>query len=125
MLPQFVLDALKKHRAQQDEIRLQAGPTWQEHNLVFTTDTGGFVEGTHLNRRFKQLLKEAGLPDMRFHDLRHSAATILLGKGVHPKLVQELLGHSQMSITRDRYSHVLPSMQRDMMKGLDDLYKEI
>ena len=125
MLPQFVLDALKKHRAQQDEIRLQAGPTWQEHNLVFTTDTGGFVEGTHLNRRFKQLLKEAGLPDMRFHDLRHSAATILLGKGVHPKLVQELLGHSQMSITMDRYSHVLPSMQRDMMKGLDDLYKEI
>ena len=125
MLPRFVLDVLKKQRDHQDQLRLQAGSTWQDLNLVFSTDAGNFVEGTDLNRRFKRLLKEAGLPDMRFHDLRHSAATILLGKGVHPKLVQELLGHSQMSITMDRYSHVLPSMQRDMMKGLDDLYKGI
>ena len=125
MLPRFVLDVLKKQRDHQDQLRLQAGSTWQDLNLVFSTDAGNFVEGTDLNRRFKRLLKVAGLPDMRFHDLRHSAATILLGKGVHPKLVQELLGHSQMSITMDRYSHVLPSMQRDMMKGLDDLYKGI
>jgi integrase len=122
MLPQFVLDVLIEHRARQDAIRLKADLTWQDHNLVFSTDAGNFVEGANLDRRFKRLLKEAGLPDMRFHDLRHSAATILLGRGVHPKLVQELLGHSQMSITMDRYSHVLPSMQRDMMKGLDDLY---
>lgn len=123
MLPQFVLDTLKIHLTHSNELQVQAGSTWQNLNLVFSTDTGNFVEGTDLTRRFKRLLKEAGLPDMRFHDLRHSAATILLGRGVHPKLVQELLGHSQMSVTMDRYSHVLPSMQRDMMKGLDDLYE--
>lgn len=59
---------------------------------------------------------------MRFHDLRHSAATILLGMGVSPKLIQELLGHSKISITMDRYSHVLPSMQRDMARKLDSLF---
>ena len=59
---------------------------------------------------------------MRFHDLRHSAATILLTMGAHPKLVQELLGHSQISMTMDTYSHALPSMQRDMMDGLDGFF---
>jgi integrase len=61
---------------------------------------------------------------MGFHDLRHSAATILLGMGVNPKLVQELLGHSQIAVTMDRYSHVLPSMQKGMMGGLDDFFGE-
>ncbi len=59
---------------------------------------------------------------MRFHDLRHSAATILLTMGVHPKVVQELLGHSQISMTMDTYSHVLPSMLRDAMDGLDTMF---
>ena len=61
---------------------------------------------------------------MRFHDLRHSAATILLSMGVHPKQVQELLGHSSITITVDRYSHVLPSMQRDMIDRMDDLFQK-
>jgi integrase len=69
------------------------------------------------------VLKDAGLPDVRFHDLRHSAATILLSMGVHPKVVQEILGHSQISMTLDTYSHVLPSMQQEAMDKLDDLFK--
>ena len=72
--------------------------------------------GTHLNPtrdildQLKALLKQAGLPDMRFHDLRHSSATLLLSAGIHPKVVQEILGHSQISMTMDIYSHVLPTM---------------
>jgi len=63
-----------------------------------------------MNRSFKPLLKRAGLPEIRFHDLRHTAATLLLSRGVHPKLVQELLGHATMTQTMDTYSHVLPGM---------------
>jgi integrase len=59
---------------------------------------------------FKPLLKRAGLPDIRFHDLRHTCATLLLSRGHHPKLVQELLGHASVALTLDRYSHVLPGM---------------
>ncbi len=62
---------------------------------------------------FKPLLKRAGLPDIRFHDLRHTSASLLLAAGVHPKVVPERLGHSQISVTMDIYSHVLPTMQRD------------
>ena len=70
------------------------------------------------------LLKAAGLPRIRFHDLRHSAATILLSMGVHPKVVQELLGHSSISMTIDTYSHILPSMQQEAMHKLDDLFRQ-
>ena len=80
------------------------------------------MERAHLNLWLKQLLKQAGLPDMRFHDLRHSAATILLKMNVNPKQVQELLGHSSIVITMDLYSHVLPDMQRGMMEKLDDFF---
>ena len=70
---------------------------------------------------FKKLLKTADLPDIRFHDLRHSAATLLLGLGVHAKVVQEMLGHTQISMTMDIYSHVLPSMQQDAVSKLNNL----
>jgi integrase len=81
--------------------------------------------GTPLNPNkvtdgFKTLLKKANLPAIRFHDLRHSAATILLSMDVHPKVVQELLGHSQISMTMDIYSHVLPTMQKDAVNKLND-----
>ncbi len=93
-LPQFVLDALKIQRIRQGEMREAAGASWQERDIVFSNDGGGFIEPTDLGRKFKRLLKDASLPDMRFHDLRHSAATILLGMGANPKLVQELLQYS-------------------------------
>jgi len=70
----------------------------------------------------KVLLKKAGLPDIRFHDLRHSAATMLLSMGVHPKVVKEKLGHSEISMTMDTYSHVLPTMQKDAMDRLNDFF---
>jgi integrase len=122
-LPQFVLDALKQHRKRQLERRLNLGEKWQEHDLVFCNTFGGHYGLSVLFKEFKQLLKLAGLPNMRFHDLRHSAATILLLMGVHPKIVQEILGHSNVSITLNVYSHVLPSLQREAMDQLDKRFK--
>jgi integrase len=99
---------------------LQACETWQERGLVFSTAVGTPLNPSKVVDRFKTLLKRAGLPEIRFHDLRHSAATILLSMGVHPKVVQELLGHNQISMTMDIYSHVLPTMQKDAVSKLND-----
>ncbi|HJT55260.1 MAG TPA: site-specific integrase [Ktedonobacteraceae bacterium] len=116
----FALSALKEHRARQLGEKERAGAAWQEHDFVFCTPLG-----THLNPTrdmldlLKAFLKRAGLPDIRFHDLRHSSATLLLSLGVHPKVVQEILGHSQISMTLDIYSHVLPGMHQDAMARLN------
>jgi integrase len=124
ILPRFVLDTLMQHKVDQAKMREKAGLAWQERDIVFSNELGGFTEPTHLNRRFKNLLKKEGLPVIRFHDLRHSAATILLGMNVPGKVVQELLGHSTISTTIDRYSHVLPSMQWEMRDKLDDWFEQ-
>ena len=72
------------------------------------------------NHRFKPLLKRAGLPQTRFHDLRHTCATVLLGRNVNPKIVSEMLGHASIAITLDTYSHVLPNMQSEAAKAMED-----
>ncbi len=124
MLPQFVVDALLLQRERQIQMRLDAGDKWQENDLVFSNMHGTFMaRQDYLYVRFKKLLAKAGLPDMRFHDLRHSAATILLVMGVHPKQVQEILRHSNISITMNRYAHIIPSMQHKLMDDLDTLFK--
>ena len=109
-LPNFVVKALLHHRAQQLEMRLQVGEKWEELGYVFTGLHGGRLNPRYLNK----------LPHMRFHDLRHSAATLLLSMGVHPKVVQEILGHSNIGMTMDTYSHVLPSMHKEAMEKWDD-----
>ena len=120
-LPSFAVEALKQHRLRQRGAKLKAGPAWQDHDYVFCTSIG-----THLNPTrdvldvLKSLLGKAGLPSIRFHDLRHSCATMLLGMKVHPKIVQEILGHSQISMTLDIYSHVLPTMQEEAMHKIDE-----
>ncbi len=119
MIAPFALEALKKHRVSQLEAKLKAGAFWQEYDYVFCTLHGTHLNPNHVVEEFKKLLNRAGLPDIRFHDLRHSAATLLLSLGVHPKVVQELLGHTQISMTMDIYSHVLPGMQQDVMSKLD------
>ncbi len=125
VLPAFAMEALKEHRLLQLEERLRAGELWQDHDLVFSTATGDYINPTStLLKIFKTILKKAGLPDMRFHDLRHSAATLLLSMGVHAKVIQELLGHSQISITMNIYGHVLPSMQQDAMEKMNSLLQK-
>src|SRR5260370_27942104 len=120
MIAPFALEALKEHHVRQLEAKLKAGVSWQEHDYVFCTLHGTQLGANHVVEEFKLLLKQAGLPDIRFHDLRHSAATLLLSLGIHPKVVQELLGHTQISITMDVYSHVLPGMQQDAMGKLNE-----
>ena len=75
-------------------------------------------------REFKRLLRKAGLPDIRFHDLRHTNATLMLGQGTHPKVVQERLGHSQVGITLNTYSHVLPGLGREAVERLGAALQE-
>jgi integrase len=86
---------------------------------VFTNAQGSFYSASTLRKVFRRFLVSIGLPHMRFHDLRHSAATILLIMGVHPKIVQEILGHSQIAMTREVYSHDLPSLQEEVTKQWD------
>jgi integrase len=103
--------ALRTHRKRQLEEKLRLVGLYEDSGLIFTTQTGTPVNPENLVKRsFKPLLREANLPDIRFHDLRHTCATLLLGRGVHPKLVQELLGHATIAMTLDTYSHYLPSM---------------
>lgn len=114
-------EALRSHRAKQAEDKLRLGSLWEDNGLVFPAATGTTTRGTNLlGRHFKPLLKEAGLPAARLHDLRHTCATILLMAGKHPKYVQELLGHANISITLDTYSHVIEGMDGGLGDAMDE-----
>jgi integrase len=105
--------ALTAHRQRQDLEREKLGATWDVQGFVFTNRLGWPLDGIHVLRRaLRPLLQRAGLPSIRFHDLRHTAATLLLMQGVNPKVDSEVLGHSDVSITLAIYSHVLPDLQR-------------
>jgi len=121
-LPSAAVDALRTHRARQMEERLMAGSLWRdEWGLVFTTAKGRPLQGTNVTRTFQQLLTRAGLRRQRFHDLRHSCASLLLAQGVHPRVVMETLGHSQIGLTMNTYSHVLPPLQREAARRMDEV----
>jgi integrase len=117
------IKARHKHRSRQLAMRDAAKEAWHEEDFVFTNAIGHPIRGNHiLQRNFAPLLVKAGLPAIRFHDLRHTAATLLLLlRGIHPKVVSEMLGHSTISMTLDIYSHVLPDMQRDAVDALNHL----
>jgi integrase len=118
-LPTVAVTALRAHRVRQLEARMAAGARWQERGFVFTSGIGTPIEPRRVTREFKALLKSAGLPVIRLHDLRHSCATLLLVQGVSPRVVMETLGHSQVSLTLNTYSHVLPALQRDAATKMD------
>jgi integrase len=120
-LPGVAIRALQAHRLRQVEERLRA-PAWKYQDLIFTNQYGEYINQSTLRRQVTKLLHETELPALRFHDLRHSAATILLSMGVNSKVVQERLGHSSISITLGVYGHVTESMQRDAMQKLDDAF---
>ena len=123
VLSDEVIEKLHQHADIQDMERSFAGDRWKENDLMFSTEIGTPIGYHCIFSRFKEVLKLAGLPDMRFHDLRHTAATLMLKQGVHPKIAQERLGHSNIIMTLNTYSHVLPSMQEEMEKKLDELLK--
>jgi integrase len=111
-LTRRAVEALKSHKATQNAERLKLGDLWEDNGLVFCTMCGKPLDFRNVaTTSFKPLLQKAGLPDIRFHDLRYTCATLLLSRGHHPKLVQELLGHASVAMTLDRYSHMLPGME--------------
>ena len=115
------VEALRVCRLRQNEERLQAS-AWEDNDLVFCNRLGRPLEkATLLRRSFWPALERAGLPRIRFHDLRHTAASLLLAEGVHPKIVQERLGHSSISMTMDTYSHVTPNLQAEAAERMDRL----
>lgn len=117
------VEGLRRHRQAQLAERLAAGPLWRDCGLGFPNTLGGPMERRNLLRReFVPLLQRAGLPLIRFHDLRHTAATLLLAQGVHPKVASEMLGHSSVGITLDRYSHVTPDMQQEAARAMSELF---
>lgn len=117
-LPAFVAEALRAH-----EERMGAeGHLLNDQLLVFVDSEGHPLRRSNIRRRsFEPLLRRAGLPRVRLHDLRHTAATLHLRNGVHPKVVQQLLGHARVSITLDTYSHAVPGMGREAAARLDEL----
>jgi integrase len=112
---------LREHIYYQQQERIIAGDRWQEYDLLFPSTLGTPMDPSNMYKDFKDTLKKAGLPDIRFHDLRHTAATLMLQQGTHPKIVQERLGHSNISLTMDTYSHVLPSMQEEAAEKMDEI----
>ncbi len=123
-LPTVVVAALHRHRPRQVAERLAAGPLWTDFDLVFPNTVGKPMDGIHLLRRdFLPLLERAGLPRIRFHDLRHTAATLLLGqRHASVNAVSQMLGHSGAAVTVGIYGHVTSDQERQTAEGMDALF---
>lgn len=123
-LPAFAVRALKNHRKRQLKERMASGSHWQDTGFVFTTVIGTPVDGNNMYKRYKRLLKENGLPDIRFHDLRYTAGTLLCIQGVHPRVAMETLGHSQIGITMNLYTHVASELQRGAAEKMNAILSD-
>ncbi|CCF83358.1 tyrosine-type recombinase/integrase [Nitrolancea hollandica] len=122
ILSKWAVSALREHRTRQLEQRLAAGPLWQDDDLVFCEATGGPLSPSWQTKIFQEALARAGLPRIRFHDLRHTAATLLLARGTHPKVVSEMLGHATITLTLDTYSHLVPVLHEQAAATMDSLF---
>ncbi len=118
-LPEAAVRALKAHKVHQLEERLAAGSDWQDNGLVFPSTIGTPLEASNLFRSFKALLRKAGLPDVRFHDLRHSAASLMLAQGIPLRSIQDILGHSSFNVTANLYAHVGEQLRREAADAMD------
>ncbi|SES23049.1 tyrosine-type recombinase/integrase [Streptomyces qinglanensis] len=122
-LPAMCVAPLRWHRLRQSEAKRMAGKLWQESAYVFTTRTGRPVEPRNVYRSFTRVAESAGLRVIRLHDARHGCATLLVAAGVAPRVVMEILGHSQISITMDVYTHVVQDTQREAISHMDRLLR--
>ncbi|MFN2115622.1 MAG: tyrosine-type recombinase/integrase, partial [Anaerolineae bacterium] len=114
------LAALWRQRAQLAREREYA-PEWPDSDLVFISAHGQPLDASYVTHTLQRLLDDAGQPRLRFHDLRHGFATLMLAQGANPRTVQETLGHSQISLTLGTYSHVPREVQREAVERLDDV----
>ncbi len=124
-LVDMAVEALKTHRAKQLQDRLQSGGRWPaDSDWVFANSVGGPLDPFRTRRLFWAALKAADLPAVRFHDLRHTAATLMLSRGVHPKVASEMLGHATVAVTLDLYSHVSEPMHRSAAEAIEAAIRE-
>jgi integrase len=121
-LPSFLVPYLTRHREAQ-AARRQRCSSWVDLDLLIDAGDGSPVNPDTMSSRWNRFLKRSGLPVVRFHDLRHAHATLMLLQGVHPKVVSERLGHASVGITLDIYSHVLPNMQTEAARAFDELFR--
>ena len=119
-LPGPLVEDLREHRRRQVEERLSAGPLWEDHDLVFAQVTGRPLDPRRDWGLWKDLPADAGVRDARLPDPRHTAPTLLLIKGVHYRVVMDVLGHSQVSLTLNTYSHVVPELSKDAADRMGD-----
>ncbi len=120
-MPASIATRLGEHCQRQNEERRAKGDRWESSDLVFTTSQGRPLDGTVVSHHFHRVLHRARLPQRRFHDLRHSCATLLLVQGVSPRVVMDVLGHSQIALTMNTYSHVIPELKRGAAERMEDL----
>lgn len=121
LMPMSTVSRLHRHQKGQAEERRQFGAGWHDMGLVFTKPDGRPLEGSTVSRMFHRHLEAAGLPQRRFHDLRHSCATLLLVQGVSPRVVMEVLGHSEVGMTLNTYSHVIPQLRREAAERMQEI----
>ena len=121
----FVTEILKKHKIQQDKLKAEAGPLWQENNFVFCNEVGEHLSPNTVYHNYKRIVKALGLPDARLHDLRHSYAVASLRAGDDIKTVQSNLGHHAAAFTLDVYGHVTADMKRASAKRMENYIEEI
>ena len=124
-LPYHLIDKLKHHRLKQKSLKLKAANLYEDNNLVFCNTFGKYLDSGNVLKKFKKILKDNDIPTRKFHDLRHTYATRLFELGEEAKTVQELLGHSNISITLDTYTHVLDSLKGNAISKLNDLYSKV
>lgn len=123
-LPEDALAELRRWKARQNQEKLMLGPAYQDNGLMFCQEDGKPIDPRNFTRHFDVMLKRAGIPHIRFHDARHTFATILLELGEHPKVVQEILGHSKIAVTLDTYSHVSLDLTRQAAAKLNQVLKK-
>jgi integrase len=118
-LPPFLVDELKRHRRAQLERRLKAGARWRDEGFIFAARFGGPLDPRNVQRLYDRILREAGVPKRRLHDLRHTVATLHLQLGTQDKVISEILGHSSTRITKDIYAHVTPVMMTEAASKME------
>ncbi|NPV89211.1 MAG: site-specific integrase [Firmicutes bacterium] len=123
-LPEVLIELLREHKAKQEALKNQPDTFYQDTDLVFATQKGTPIEPNSVLRALKSILKKNKLPQISVHDLRHTFATLLLSLGENPKVVAEMMGHSNASVTIDVYSHVVPGLKELAVKKLDAFLKE-
>jgi len=122
-MPEMVATALKEWQATQREERIFAGEDWRVTGFLFTRADGMPMDARNLRKALKDLLAAANLPTLRFHDLRHTCATLLLSRNVHPRVVMDVLGHSQINLTLGTYSHVVAKIQQEAIAQIQDVFE--